>query len=70
MDSPSLIPTELPELSDESVGQLLDFLYSFVSEFESRYHDQLGRYYQSLAVPEPPEPPEDDLFVGFDEIPF
>jgi len=70
MDSPTLILTELPELSDESAGQLIEFLYVFVNAFERRYNTQLRRYYQSLAVPEPPEPPDDDLFEGFDEIPF
>ena len=71
MDSPTLILTELPELSDESAGQLLDILYALVNAFESRYNTQLRRYYQSLAVPEPPEPPDDDLCEGFDdEIPF
>ncbi len=70
MDSPSMILTDLPELSDESAGQLLEFLYTFVNEFENRYRDQLSRYYQSLEVLEPPESPEDDLFAGFDEIPF
>ena len=70
MDSPTLILTDLPELSDESAGQLLDFLYLFLNEFENRYRNQLQRYYQSLAVTDPLEPPEDDLFEGFDEIPF
>ncbi len=70
MDSPTLILTDLPELSDESAGQLIEFLYAFVNAYENRYRDQLSRYYQSLEVPEPPEPPEDDLFVGFDDIPF
>lgn len=71
MDSPTLILTELPELSDESAGQLLDILYALVNAFEGRYNTQLRRYYQSLAVPEPPEPPDDDLCEGFDdEIPF
>ena len=51
MDSPTLILTELPELSDESAGQLLDFLNSFVSAFEQRYYTELQRYYQLQATP-------------------
>ncbi len=74
MDSPTLILTGLPELSDESAGQLNDFLNSFISAFEDRYYTQLQRYYQlQSTIPkpsEPPEPPEADLFHGFDEIPF
>ncbi len=70
MDSPTLILTDLPELSDESAGQLLVFHYAFINELENRYRNQFRRYYQSLAALETPEPPEDDLFEGFDEIPF
>ncbi len=70
MDSPSLILTDLPELSDESAGHLIEFLYAFVNEYENQYRNQLSRYYLSLEVPDPPEPPEDDLFAGFDDIPF
>lgn len=70
MDSPTLILTELPELSDESAGQLLDYLNSFVNAFEERYYTQLQRYYQLQATMEPTEPPEPDLFEGFDKIPF
>ncbi len=74
MDSPTLILTRLPELSDESAGQIHDFLNSFVNAFEDRYYTQLQRYYQLQSImpepSEPPEPPEADLFHGFDEIPF
>ncbi len=70
MDSPTLILTGLPELSDESAGQIHEFLNSFVNTFEERYYTQLHRYYQLTARPTPSEPPEDDLFEGFDEIPF
>ena len=73
MDTAPLILTDLPKLTDESAGQILDFLNTFVTAFEDRYYTQLRRYYQVHAIPEPPEPrksPEDDLFEGFDEIPF
>jgi hypothetical protein len=76
MDTAPLILTDLPELTDESAGQLLDWLNALVMAFENRYDTQLRRYYQVHAVVEPPEPGEprepreDDLFEGFDEIPF
>ena len=70
MDTPTLILTDLPELSDESAGQLHDFLNVFVTVFEERYYTQLHRYYNLQTIPEPREPPDDDLFEGFDKIPF
>lgn len=73
MDTAPLILTDLPELTDESAGQLLDWLNAFVTAFEERYYTQLHQYYQLQAVAEPPEPrntSEDDLFEGFDEMPF
>ena len=68
MDSPTLILTDLPELSDQSAGQLHDFLSTFVYEFEERYNTQLRRYYLSLT--EPTEMPDDDFVPDFDELPF
>ena len=68
MESAPLILTDLPELTDESAAQLLDFLYTFVNEFENHYYPQLHRYYQSQEA-EQPEPPQEDLFANFDEIP-
>mgnify|MGYP006928209582 CR=1 FL=1 len=70
MDSPTLILTDFPELCDEGAGQIHEFLNSFVNAFEERYYTQLREYYQLTARPTPPGPPEDDLFEGFDEIPF
>ncbi len=70
MDSPTLILTDLPELSDESAGQITEFLYAFIGAFEARYYTQLQQYYKTKEIQEPPEPPEDDLFEGFDKIPF
>ena len=70
MDSPTLILTDLPELSDESIGQLNELLYAFMNAFEERYYTQLLRYYQTHEIRESPEPPDDDLFDDFDDIPF
>ncbi len=65
MDTPTLIVTELPELYDESAGQILAFLQAFVSAFESRYYTQLRQYYLSQDISEPP----DDYVPDFDELP-
>lgn len=35
----------LQQLSDESAVEILDFLQIFISNFESRYGDQIRRYY-------------------------
>ncbi len=35
----------LPPLSDESVIEIFDFLQVFTMDFESRYGDQIRRYY-------------------------
>jgi len=69
MDTAPLILTGLPELTDESAAQIHDFLNVFVTVFEERYYTQLNRYYNLQTIPETQEP-DDDLFEGFDEIPF
>ncbi len=68
MDTPTLIVAELPELSDESAGQILDFIQAFSSAFEKRYYTQLRQYYLSHAVPT--EIYDDDFVPDFDELPF
>lgn len=45
MDKPVLI-IELPELSDEAVSEIHNFLQEFRDGFESHYIGQLRRYYQ------------------------
>ncbi len=65
MNPQSLILADPPELSDEAASEMLDFLYGFITAFENHYATQLRRYHQPI------EPPEPDLFEGFDdEIPF
>lgn len=39
----------LPSLSDEAVVEILDFLYEVLTVFESRYGDQIHRYYQDRS---------------------
>ena len=55
-----------PPLSDQAAVDLLDFLHNLVACFESRYFDQIHRFYEhrsehNLRRPIPP-PPNDDPF--------
>ena len=55
-----------PPLSDQAAVDLLDFLHDLVACFESRYCDQIHRFYEegskhNLCQPVPP-PPGDDPF--------
>ena len=39
----------LPQLSDDAVVQIHDFIYDFLDLFESRYGDQIHRYYEDRS---------------------
>ena len=39
----------LPQLSDEAVVEILDFLQVFTTDFENRYSGQIHRYYEARA---------------------
>jgi hypothetical protein len=39
----------LPPLSDEAVVEILDFLHNVLTVFESRYGDQIHRYYDDRS---------------------
>jgi len=57
----------LPQLSDDAVVQIHDFIYYCLDLFEARYGDQLDRYYQERArdnLLEPPDP------LDGDDMPF
>jgi hypothetical protein len=47
VDNPVLI-IEMPNLSDEAVVALQDFLFEVINTFESQYSSQIKRYYQQL----------------------
>ena len=55
-----------PELSDETVVELLDFLYELTTAFENAYYDQLHRYYASFDHSEHQQPPTGPLDPGED----
>lgn len=61
MNTPSLMLVDPPELSDETVSEVLDCLYQLAIAFENQYANQLRRYYPST------EPPQPDLFEDFDD---
>jgi hypothetical protein len=61
MNTPSLMLVDPPELSDETVSEVLDCLYQLATAFENQYANQLRRYYQTT------EPPQPDLFEYFDD---
>jgi len=42
-------PISLPQLSDDAVVQIHDFIYHFLDLFEARYGDQIHRYYDELS---------------------
>ena len=56
-DSPPELP--LPPLSDDSVIEILDFLYDLLTVFESRYGDQMRRYYDDHSPDNLIEPDQD-----------
>lgn len=39
----------LPQLSDDAVVQIHDFIYYCLDLFEARYGDQIHRYYQDRS---------------------
>ncbi len=44
-----IAPIPLPQLSDDAVVQIHDFIYHFLDLFEARYGDQIHRYYDELS---------------------
>ena len=57
----------LPPLCDHCAVEILDFLYGLITVFESRYGDQIRRYYDersrhNLIQPEQDQPADDPPF--------
>ena len=63
----SLSDPGLPPLSDEAAVEILDFLHTVLSAFESRYSAQLRRYYDDQSRHNLIEP---DRNVTADDPPF
>ena len=57
----------LPPLSDEAVVEILDFLHEVLTVFESRYGDQIHRYYDERSRHNLIEP---DRTLTTDDPPF
>jgi hypothetical protein len=63
----SLMPSDLPPLSDASAVEILEFLHELVYRFEACYFGQIRRFYdgqRSLFDQAPLAPPPDD------DVPF
>ena len=51
---------EWPELPDEAVVALDEFLLDFIDRFQSHYYGQMQRHYQSMSQENRWEPPPPD----------
>lgn len=49
MDKPVFI-IEMPELNDEAVAAVQDFLWDLIRSFELRYYHQLQRHHRRLSL--------------------
>lgn len=58
----TLLIIEMPELSDEVVGEIYHFLHTLIMAFESHYISQLRQYHQDSPLEEDIDDPIDDLF--------
>lgn len=57
----------LPPLSDQAAVDILEFLHDAVARFESRYVDQIHRYYADRAEHQMRQP---DPRPWDDDVPF
>ena len=60
-------PIPMPRLSDDAVVQIHDFIHHVLDLFETRYGDQIHRFYEDLCGDCLTEP--DDI-PNLDEPPF
>ncbi|MCP4536477.1 MAG: hypothetical protein GY832_04965 [Chloroflexi bacterium] len=72
MVKPSLLFADSPDLTDEAVSGMLDFLYEVTAAFENRYYAQLMRHDQQceavwLDLQAQHEEKQQDLFAEFDD---
>jgi hypothetical protein len=49
VDKPVFI-LEMPELNDEAVAGVQDFLWELIRSFESQYYHQLQRYHRRSSL--------------------
>ena len=65
MNLQSHLFVDLPDLSDKSASEMLDFLYELTTAFENHYAAQLRRHYLEI------DRSQQDLFEEFnDELPY
>jgi hypothetical protein len=66
----SLMPVDLPELSDTAAVEILEFLHELVYRFEAHYFAQIRRFYnQQLDRCDTTPLTQADLFPD-DDVPF
>ena len=64
------ITLTLPNLDDETVIKLNDFLYELLDTFEEHYYYQTLRYQRNLRVQRRENNEFRDLFEEEDDLPF
>ena len=64
------ITLTLPNLDDETVVKLNDFLYELLDTFEEHYYYQILRYQRNLRVQRRENNEFRDLFEEEDDLPF
>jgi len=62
MMTASLKLADPPELEDETVSEMLEFLYQLLNAFENQYANQLRRFHRPAGLPQP------DLFEDLHDL--
>jgi hypothetical protein len=63
MHPQSFLFIDMPDLSDKTASEMLDFMYELTTAFENHYAAQLRRYYQEM------DQSQQDLFDNFNDEP-
>ena len=66
-DEPASAAISMPQLSDEAVVQIHDFIGHFLDLFEARYGDQIHRFYEDRSALNMIEP---EPTTSIDDPPF
>jgi hypothetical protein len=66
-DDPASAAIPMPQLSDDAVVQIRNFIEHFLDLFEARYGDQIHRYYDDRSAHNMVEP---EPTHGIDDPPF
>jgi hypothetical protein len=69
MNDGNWLPQPLPELSDQTAAEILDFLQIFTDAFENAYANQIRRHYKNLKSDRNSDHHTDTTY-GTDDPPF